>query len=71
MTYIDTDKAALAGRKHLDGVDDGAQSALGKMARAHKRGTGCHLTADEIASLHLTRFGEMWAQPDPRKNNED
>ena len=46
--------------------DDGAQDALNKMARACKRGTGCHLTREEIQSLNLTTIGELWAQDDPR-----
>jgi hypothetical protein len=48
-------------------VMDGAQNALNKMARAQRRGTGCHINADEIRSLSLTRIGEMWSQDDPRR----
>lgn len=50
--------------------DDGAQDALNKMARAQRRGTGCHLTADQIQSLYLTTIGELWAQDDPRKTDD-
>lgn len=50
---------------------DGAQDALTKMHRAHTRGTGCHLTADEIRSQSLTSIGEMWHQDDPRKTDDD
>lgn len=71
MSWLETDEAARKGRAVLEGADDGAQDALTKMARAHKRGTGCHITADEIRSLSITRIGEMWAQPDPRKENKD
>lgn len=45
---------------------DSAHDALNRMRRAHERGTGCHLTADMIASLSLTGFGEIWSQEDPR-----
>lgn len=50
---------------------DGAQDALTKMQRAHKRGTGCHLTAEQIQSLSLTIIGQMWSEDDPRKDNEE
>lgn len=50
---------------------DGAQDALNKMARAHRRGTGCHLTADEIHSLSVTLIGQWWEQPDPRKQQSE
>jgi len=50
-----------------DDVIDGAHTALNKMARAERRGTGCHLTAAEIQSLALSRIGELWCQDDPRK----
>lgn len=49
---------------------DGAQDALTRMNRAFKRGTGCHLTADQIKSLSLTHIGSMWAQDDPRNTDE-
>lgn len=45
---------------------DAAQDALNKMRRAHLRGTGCHLSAEEIASLALSTIGELWSQDDPR-----
>ena len=47
---------------------DGAQDALTKMQRAFTRGTGCHLTADQIRSLSLTSIGELWEDEDPRKS---
>ena len=43
-----------------------SQDVLNKMARAHKRGTGCRLTADEIHALSVTIIGQWWGQPDPR-----
>lgn len=46
---------------------DGAQDALSRMARACKRGTGCHLTAGQIKSLSLTTIESLWEQDDPRK----
>lgn len=49
---------------------DGAHDALNKMRRAHKRGTGCHLSADEIRSLSLTSIGELWADDDPRQSKK-
>lgn len=56
------------------GVDDlpiddelhAAQNALNRLRRAYERGTGCRLTAEMVAELYLTRFGETWEQSDPR-----
>jgi hypothetical protein len=45
-----------------------AQDALNKLYRATKCGTGCHLSADEVFALSLTRFGELWSDADPRSN---
>lgn len=45
---------------------DAAQEALNRMRRASKRGTGCHLTAEMIACLSVTKIAEIWEQPDPR-----
>jgi hypothetical protein len=47
-------------------VFDTMQDVLNKMARAHKRGTGCRLTADDIHALSVTMIGQWWSQPDPR-----
>lgn len=47
--------------------DDGAHDALNRMRRAAERGTGCHLTAEMIASLAVTQIGAYWSQPDPRQ----
>jgi len=47
--------------------EDLAQDAFTRMARAHDRGTGCHLTADMIAALSVTFLGEVWSSPDPRQ----
>lgn len=44
-----------------------SQDVLNKMARAHKRGTGCRLTADEIHALSVTIIGQWWGQPDERE----
>lgn len=49
---------------------DGAQDALNRMARAYERGTGCHLTAEMIRSLGLTRIAEIWSTEDPRANSK-
>ena len=43
-----------------------AHDALNRMARASRRGTGCHLTADMIAALERTFLGEVWSEEDPR-----
>ncbi len=51
--------------------DDGAQDALNRMARAARRGTGCTLTAEMIASLAVTIIGQAWAEADPRKGDRD
>lgn len=45
---------------------DGAHDALNRMKRAHKRGTGCHLTSAMIDSLYVTIIGQAWGQDDPR-----
>lgn len=47
-------------------VLDPAHDALNKMRRAAERGTGCRLTAEEIASLRITKVGALWSQDDPR-----
>lgn len=47
-------------------VFNGAHDALNRMKRAYERRTGCNLTAEMIQSLHLTVFGEMWSEDDPR-----
>ena len=47
-------------------VFDPAHDALNRMRRAAARGTGCHLTADMIASLALTFLGQAWEEDDPR-----
>lgn len=55
----------------LKGALNGAHDALNRMYRAHKRGTGCHLTAAMIESLSLTNLGEVWAEPDPRAASQE
>jgi len=47
-------------------VHDQVQDILNKMARAHKRGTGCRLTAHEMHILSVTMIGQWWGQPDER-----
>lgn len=42
------------------GVFSEAHAALDRMRRAHKRGTGCHLTAEMIDELSLTVVGSLW-----------
>lgn len=37
-----------------------ALQALDRMARAHKRGTGCHLTAEMVRALGFTFLAEIW-----------
>lgn len=46
---------------------DAAHDALNRMKRACERGTGCHLTADMVASLGLTAVASLWDEDDPRK----
>lgn len=48
-----------------------AHAALDRMARAHKRGTGCHLTADMIHALGVTMIGQMWGEENPLKDEND
>lgn len=43
-----------------------AQDALNRMARAERRGTGCHLTAEMIEALNVTFLAEIWSDADPR-----
>ena len=45
---------------------DAAQDALNRMSRAHKRQTGCTLTAEMIEALGRTFMGELWGDTDPR-----
>lgn len=47
--------------------DDSAQDALNRLRKAEQAGKGCRLSADEVFALSLTAIGEIWAQPDPRK----
>lgn len=68
MTVPDVTQVVAANRKNLSEVEGWAQDALNKLRRAEKRGTGCHLSADEVFALGLTRFGELWADTDPRSN---
>ena len=53
-----------------DGWDDAAHDALNRMKRAADRGTGCHLTAEMIACLKVTKIGSYWEDPDPRANQQ-
>jgi hypothetical protein len=46
-----------------------AHDALNRMRRASVRRSGCHLTAEMIASLAGTIIGQMWLEDDPRKSN--
>lgn len=39
-----------------------AKGALSKMRRAHERGTGCRLSADEILWLSTTIVGQLWSE---------
>ncbi len=44
-----------------------AHDALNRMRRAHKRGTGCSLTAEMIEALSRSVIGQMWEEEDPRR----
>lgn len=48
-------------------VFDGAHDAFNRMRRAYRRGTGCYLTAEMIASLSVTFVAQAWEEEDPRK----
>jgi hypothetical protein len=37
-------------------------AAMLRMKRAHDRGTGCTLTADMLAAMYATGWGERWNQ---------
>jgi hypothetical protein len=50
---------------------DGTHDALNRMRRAAERGTGCHLTAEMIASLAVTIFAEAWEENDPRSGVDE
>lgn len=41
-------------------VAEVAKQALARMRRAHERGTGCRLSADEINCLSTTIVGQLW-----------
>ena len=47
--------------------DYDVQMVLDKMKRASRRGTGCHLTAEEIKSLSITIIGDIWEEENPYK----
>jgi hypothetical protein len=47
-------------------TNNAAQDALNRLARADKRRTGCHLSAEMIEGLSRTYFAEIWSQEDPR-----
>lgn len=66
MTMPDATDVVAATRKGASEVEGQAQDALNKLHRATKRGTGCHLSAEEVFALSLTRFGELWSDTDPR-----
>jgi hypothetical protein len=66
MTVPNMTQVVAANRQNLSEVDGWAQDALNKLRQAEKRGTGCHLSADEVFAMSLTRFGELWADADPR-----
>lgn len=51
-------------------IFDTMQDVLNKMKRAHDRGTGCRLTAEDIHALSVTMIGQWWSQDDPRKEAE-
>lgn len=68
MTIPDMTQVVAANRENLSEVEGWAQNPLNKLRRAEQRGTGCHLSAEEIFAIGLTRSVEMWAQPDPRSN---
>jgi hypothetical protein len=50
--------------------DNIVQDLLNRMARAHKRGTGLHISADELHALSVTMIGQWWSQDDPRATKE-
>jgi hypothetical protein len=60
-----TDEAAREHAK-VDETAGWAHDALNKLKRASKRNTGCHLSANEVFALSLTRIGELWDDEDPR-----
>lgn len=54
-TWDETTKAAA-------NVAETAKRALRKMRRAYERGTGCRISADEIACLNTTIVGQLWSE---------
>lgn len=42
--------------------------ALLRMRRAHRNGTGCHLTPEMISALSISLIGEWWDNIDLGKN---
>lgn len=52
-------------QKYEDTEDTYAEAfkAMKRLARAQKRGTGCHLTAEMVRNLAITDFGQLWADP--------
>ena len=57
-----TDAAKIAG--YETDLADTVAAALGRMRCAHKRGTGCTLTAEMIAALGVTFLAQIWGEID-------
>lgn len=52
-------------RRKEDAWDFHAQKALGRMRRAHRRGSGCYLTREMIENLSITEIGSLWSEANP------
>jgi hypothetical protein len=50
---------------------DGVQNVLNRMKKASDSNKGIRISAEELQSMRLTIFGEMWEEPDPRKENNE
>lgn len=49
-------------------TDDICQDVLNRMRKAHEKGRGVRLSFDDLEALSIgTSLGELWDQPDPRK----
>lgn len=68
MTIDKSPEQVAAGLTEGPSALDFAHDALNRMSRAHKRGTGCYLTAKMIRSLSLTFLAQTWGEGDPRRS---
>lgn len=48
-----------------------AHDVLNRMKKAHDKGRGIRISAEELHWLSVTSIGSMWEDEDPRKENNE